>query len=473
MKFGGSAIGTPAALTQVLSIVMHEHQHWDHLVLVASALDGVTDMLLEAAYLAQMSNQRGYRRIAATLRTRHMALIEALPLGQQERIGLLADIDRLLFEMLDVCQSVASTPSETLSPQATDAIASCGERLSSRIIAGLLRQNNLLGVAIDGMDVIITDDVHGNATPDLPQTRERIQQTLVPMLARHIIPVVTGFIGATQQGKITTMGRGGSDYTASILSTSINANELWIWSDVDGMMTADPREYEDAQMIPLLSYDEVAEMAYFGARILHARMIRPLRERSIPIRIKNVYKPQGVGTLIQPSSNDYTPQMKAITSAQAVTLSAARAGSITQVLGLVDQVLQATIGSPAEVTLSSQSSSSTLLCFIIPPSVGTDMIDTLRGNLEEALSELKDTADWRMRPATVISLVGSNIDRLHHLWAKVMQAINGCNLLGIAQGPSHCSLSLIVEPQDSETMIRRIHPLVLKSVSDNAPAPRP
>ncbi|MCS6834545.1 MAG: aspartate kinase [Anaerolineae bacterium] len=473
MKFGGSAIGTPAALTQVLSIVIHEHQRWDHLVLVASALDGVTDMLLEAAYLAQMSNQRGYRRIAATLRTRHIALVEALPLGQQERVGLLADIDRLLFEMLDVCQSVASSSTDTLSPQATDAIASCGERLSSRVIAGLLRQNNLLGVAIDGMDVIITDDVHGNATPNLPLTHERIQQTLVPMLARHIIPVVTGFIGATRQGKITTMGRGGSDYTASILSTSINANELWIWSDVDGMMTADPREYEDAQMIPLLSYDEVAEMAYFGARILHARMIRPLRERSIPIRVKNVYKPQGVGTLIQPYTDDYAPQMKAVTSVQAVTLSAARAGSITQVLGLVDQVFQATIGSPAEVTLSSQSSSSTLLCFIIPPSIGTEIVDTLRSNLEEALRGFSDTVSWRVRPATVISLLGSNIDRLAHLWGGIMQAISHYSLLGIAQGPSHCSLSLIVEPQDAEGIIQRVHPLVLKSASDNAPAPRP
>ena len=155
MKFGGSAVGTVAALTQVLSIILHEVNHRDRLIVVASALDGVTDMLLEAAHLAQVANQRGYRRIAATLRTRHLALAEQLPLGTQERNALNADIDRLLFEMLDECQSVANNPNESLSPEISDRIIGVGEKLSARIIAALLRNNDLRGVAFDGTDVIV------------------------------------------------------------------------------------------------------------------------------------------------------------------------------------------------------------------------------------------------------------------------------------------------------------------------------
>jgi aspartate kinase len=290
MKFGGNAVGTVTALTQVLSIILHEEKRWDKLIVVVSALDGVTDMLLEAAHLAQLSNQRGYRRIAATLRTRHLALIDQLPLGQNERHALSADIDHLLFEMLDVCQSVANTPTEHLSAQISDRIIQVGERLSARIVAALLRQNHLRGVAMDGTDIIVTDDIFGNATPQLEPTQQRIETHLTPLLERQIIPVVTGFIGGTADGQVTTMGRGGSDYTASVLSICTQAKEVWLWSDVDGMMSTDPREVDNARVIETLTYQEVAEMAHFGARILHPRMIQPLAKAQIPLRIKNIYK---------------------------------------------------------------------------------------------------------------------------------------------------------------------------------------
>src|SRR5690606_18574799 len=164
MKFGGASVGTATALTQVLSIVLQEHERWDHLLLVVSALDGVTDALIEASQLALLNNRRGYRRIVATLRTRHLALIDHLPLGVNERNALQADIDRLLFDMLDVCQNMPSNLSDSARPEAIDRVIGTGERLAARIVAALLRQNDLRGVAIDASDILITDAVFGNAT---------------------------------------------------------------------------------------------------------------------------------------------------------------------------------------------------------------------------------------------------------------------------------------------------------------------
>lgn len=461
MKFGGSSVGTPTALTQVLSIVLHEQQRWDNLILVASALDGVTDMLLEAAYLAQVSNQRGYRRIAATLRTRHLAIVDHLPIGATERATLQADIDRLLFEMLDTCQSIANTPNETLSPAVSDAIVSVGERLSARIIAGLLRQNNLLGVAIDGTDLIVTNTVHGNATPDMTLTTQKVEQLLVPMLSRKIIPVVTGFIGATSNGKVTTLGRGGSDYTASILAICTHADEVWIWSDVDGMMSTDPRESETAQVIESLSYNEVAELAYFGARILHARMIHPLKAHKIPLRIKNVFKPQLSGTLIHDTQSDSSPRLKAVTMISGVGLTTGRSGSVAEIAKLVDDALFDSIGNGADVMFSSQSSAKTFLCFIVPTSAGMEAVTTIKNALNNRLNTYHNQETWHVRPLTVVTAVGDNLDEAMSINARILSVLDGIKVLGVAQGASRCSLSVIVEPQHADSTLHRIHALIL------------
>jgi aspartokinase/homoserine dehydrogenase 1 len=462
MKFGGTAVGTVSALSQVLSITLHEVKRWDRLILVASALDGVTDMLLEAAHLAQVANQRGYRRIAANIRTRHMALADALPLGSQERAALHADIDRLLFEMLDVCQTVASTPSDVLSPEVSDQIIGVGEKLAARIIAGMLRNNNLRGVAIDGNEVIMTDAVHGNATPLMDATREKINSHLIPMLGRQIVPVVTGFIGASLDGKPTTMGRGGSDYTASILATTTNANEVWIWSGVDGMMSADPREVDDATIIEEMSYDEVAELAYFGARILHARMVRPLQERRIPLRVKNVFKPQQMGTLIRDARASHENRIIAVTSIPGIGLTANRSGSLVNVTKIVDDTLFDTTGSRADVMISSQSSSRSFMCFIVPTSAGgIEAVVAIRSALQSNIATLHDSATWTVEPVSVITAVGEGLSSNTMLEAQILQKLAGIRIIGLTQGPSRCSLSVIVHPDDADMALHRIHDLTL------------
>ncbi|HEX2907034.1 MAG TPA: aspartate kinase [Phototrophicaceae bacterium] len=464
MKFGGSSVGTKTALTQVLSIVLHEREQWDSLILVVSALDGVTDALIEAAHLAHLGNQRGYRRIIANLRTRHMALIEELPIGTTERTALQADIDRLLFDMLDIYAAMSNTPAEIPVPDLIDATIGVGEKLAARIVAALLRQKEVRSVALDTTDLVITNEVFGNATPDITLTCERIEKNLLPSLDRGIVPVVTGFIGMTKTGKPTTLGRGGSDYTASILAICANAEEVWIWTGVDGMMSADPREINEALVISRMSYEEVAELAYFGARVLHARMIGPLRERHIPLRIKNVFKPQLPGTLIHDALPEPSHNLKAVTSIAGLALTSASNGPLAAISTLVDKTLFANTHTHTDVMISSQSATHSLVCFLIPTSAGPDAVHSARLMLEEDLRRHPEMGDWNVKPVSLITVIRDRIDESPTLTAGIIQCLTGIRILALALGPSHCSVSLVIDPEHTERVLLTIHDLIINSV---------
>lgn len=460
MKFGGTSVGMTMGLTQLLSIVLNEHQRWDRLLLVVSALEGVTDSLLEAARLAQLANRRGYRRIVGTVRSRHMALIEHLPLGANERAALQADLDRLLFDLLDVCQGLADRQDETRRPEAFDSILATGERLAARIVAALLRQSGLRSVAIDATEIIVTDSVFGNATPDIGRTRDRIERMLLPMLDRHIIPVVTGFIGSTPSGKTTTLGRGGSDYSASLAAICTDANEVWFWTDVDGIMSADPRDIDAARAAAQLTYTEAAELAYFGARLLHTRTIAPLQDRRIPLRVRNVFKPQGAGTLISEAA-DGGPALKSVTMIHGLGMTAAHSGAPIAVMSAVDDALFRVSGAHAEVVLSAQSSWQTLLAFVIPTSAGPDALHALQNALESRAEADAALARWSARPVAIITVVGTHLEMLHQRLAALIAALEGIALLAISPSPSGSSFSLVVEVDDADSALQRVHSVVV------------
>ena len=468
MKLGGTSIGTAAALVQVLNMVTRESKRWDRILIVASALEGVTDMLLEAAQLARLSNRRGYRRIAATLRTRHMALIEELPLEALDRKSLQADIDRLWFEMLDQCQQVANHLNDELSPSLSDSVVAVGERLSARIIAALLRQNGIRGIAVDGTDLLITDDVHGNANPNLELTARRVDDLLLPMMRRSMIPVVTGYIGATADGATTTLGRGGTDFTASVLSALIGADELWIWTDVDGMMSADPRQVPDAHIIAELSYSEAAELAYFGARILHAKMIAPLAEKSLPLHIKNIFKPRQTGTFVSSAADSRGAVIKAVTSIQGLALSRPSSGSMAGITRMVGSTLFKTLGMRAEVMISSQSSNSSFLCFVIPTSIGIDGVDRLQQAMKAKMAEYPQKMPWAIETVSMVTAIGSSLNHAPGLLGKALEKLDDIRIYGFAMGPSNCSITVAIAQKDTQTAVLRIHELTAKTAADTA-----
>ena len=467
MKFGGASVGTAAALAQVLSIITREAEHWDRLLIVVSALEGVTDMLLEAAQHARISNQRGYRRIVATLRTRHLALIEQPPFSSSAHSALRADIDRLLSELLEQCQQVADSLDDELSPTSSDAVVAVGERLAARMLAALLQQNQLRGVAVDGTDLLMTDDVHGNANPNLPLTAARVRELLLPMLERGIIPVVTGYIGAAQSGAVTTLGRGGTDYTASVLSTLVAADELWVWVDVDGMMSADPHAVPDARVIPRLNYSEAAELAYFGAKILHAKMIAPLAEKALPLRIKNLFKPQQTGTLVSLDKDGGHAAIKAVTSIQGLALTRASSGSMAGITKMVGNILFKTLGMRTEVLIASQSSNSSFLCLVIPTSIGVDGVDRLHQALTAKMQEYPQKMPWTIETVSLVTAIGSQLNHAPPLLAQVLEKAAAADIYGLALGPSNCSISIAIAPAATQTALLGIHALTIKSGSNN------
>lgn len=463
MKFGGSSLGTAAALSQVLGTVSNETGNWDQMLVVVSALDGVTDMLFEAAQLARIANQRGYRRIAANLRSRHLAIIDQLPLERPDRHTLRAEIDRLLSDVLDHCRSIAINLNEELSPAYSDAVVAAGERMSARIVEALLRQQGIRCAAVDGADLLVTDDVYGNAQPDLALTRKRVGETLLPMLSSDMIPVVTGFIGATIAGETTTLGRGGTDYTSSVLCALLGADELWIWTGVDGMMSADPHELPNARVIPRLSYAEAADLAYFGARLLHSRMIAPLAERQAPIRIKNIAAPEQTGTLVLTGKGDDAPSLKAVTSIHGLSLRRPASGSLAGVTRLVGNTLFKTLGMRSEVMIASQSATSSFICLVIPTSIGIDGVDRLQRAMIAKMAEYPEKMPWTIETVALVTAIGSDLHRAPRLQAQALECLGDIEILGLAMGASNCSFTVAVPASDARAALRRIHELIVKS----------
>ncbi len=472
MKFGGASLGTATAFSQVLNIVMSESPNWDHILLVVSALEGVTDVLLEAANLARIDNQRGYRRIAANLRSRHLALVQQLPLDRPEYNTLQADIDQLLSSLLDNCVMIANNLEGEPSPAQIDKVVAVGERLSARIIAALLRQYDMRGIAVDGADLLVTDDVFGNANPDLELTARQVNELLKPMLQRNMIPVITGYIGATSEGEITTLGRGGTDYTASVISALLEAEELWIWTDIAGMMSADPGDVPQAHVIPQLDYNEAAELAYFGARILHARMIAPVANRGMPMQIKNIFEPEKSGTLVCGDSREVRAIIKAVTSIQGLSLRRPSSGSLAGATRLIGGTLLKTLGMRTEVMIASQSSNSSFLCFVIPTSIGIDGVDRLQQALAAKMAEYPEKMPWTIETVSLVTAIGSNLHRSPKLLAEVLAKLADIEVYGLALGASNCSITVAIPLQDTQAALLRIHELIsgsdAKSGSDIA-----
>ena len=250
MKFGGTSVGSVEAHTQAADIVLEQSQRWDRLAVVVSAMSGTTDALIRGARTAAAGDDQTYRAIAADLRVRHYRAVDELLTPDGERAEMLAAVDECLDEFTVFCRSIHVLGEVT--PRAMDAIASLGERINARITAAVLRRRGLKSEAVDATELIVTDDKFQNAMPLMDATRDRVSDRLVPLLEDGVVPVVTGFIGTTEGGVTTTLGRGGSDYTAAILADCLDADEVWTWTDVDGVMSADPRMVPDARVIPVL-----------------------------------------------------------------------------------------------------------------------------------------------------------------------------------------------------------------------------
>ncbi len=457
MKFGGTSIGSVKAHTQAADIVLEQAREWDRLVVVVSAMSGVTDLLIEGAQTASHGDDQTYQGVVEDLRARHYRVVNELLDGNGEQAHIQASVDQYLDDYAVFCNSIHVLGE--LTPRAMDVISSFGERINARILAAFLRQQGLQSEAVDSTELIITDEKFQNAVPLMDLTRNHVKRLLTPLLKRGVVPVVTGFIAATENGVTTTLGRGGSDYSASILGVCLEADEVWIWTDVDGVMTADPKIVPEAKSLPLLSYNEVSELAYFGAKVIHPRTIQPVVEHDIPLRVKNTTNPAHPGTLIDQNSEKVKSTIKAVTLIEGLSMVNVEGRGMMGVPGIAARTFAAVASQGASLLMITQASSEQSISFLLPMETVESVLHALWEEMALELARKDIEKIWARDDVVIVTAVGAGIRETPGVGARIFGALAEAeiNVIAIAQGSSECSISLTIAAKDANRAVRQIH----------------
>jgi aspartate kinase len=337
-----------------------------------------------------------------------------------------------------------------------------GEQMSVRILAAFLRQIGHKAQAIDATTLIVTDSNFQNASPIFDPTQVKSLEVVQPLLEQNSIPVITGFIGSDINGVTTTLGRGGSDYSASILGQALMVDEVWIWTDVDGVMSADPRFVPSARSIPKLNYREVSELAYFGARVLHPKTMRPCVESNIPLRIKNTFNPDHPGTVIVADGKGRNGAIKAVTAIKDLCLITVEGTGMVGVPGIAARTFGAVASSAVSVLLISQASSEQSICFSVPNGATDVVISSLNSEFASELERRDIDSIWAMREVSIVTIVGAGMRGTPGISGRVFSSLGNhqVNVIAIAQGSSECSISIVVAAEDMGAAVAHIHELI-------------
>lgn len=464
MKFGGTSVGSAQAMRETAVLIQQAQQEWGQVVVVASGMGSrpvkVTDLLLNGAHTAVAGDDETYKGLAQQLRQIHYEAIDDLLEPEGERQAIMAEIDQFVRRFERLCQAIHVLAE--LTPRALDAISGMGEQMSVRILAAYLRQIGFPAEAIDATELVVTDDNFLSANPYMDLTTAQVTARLQPLLDQGVTPIVTGFIGATKTGTTTTLGRGGSDFSAAILGQALKAGEVWIWTDVDGVMTADPRLVPGARNIPTLTYREVSELAFYGAKVLHPKTIRPCVENGIPLRIKNTFNPAHDGTVIVPDNGDGNGGIKAVTAIKNLSLLTVEGKGMLGVPGIAARTFGAVARSQVSVLLISQASSEQSICFATPEETSDTVIAALEAEFATEIARRDIDRIWAEHDVSIITVVGAGMRGTPGIAGRLFSALgnNGVNIIAIAQGSSECSISLVVDGEETGTAVAHIHDLI-------------
>ena len=451
-KFGGTSVGSPPAIEAVAKIVAAET---GERVVVVSATAGTTDALVKAAEQATGGDAAAAQQTIERLSEEHRNLIADL-VGVNGASALTEIVD-LTDRTIALLQSVAIL--RECSARTLDAIVSYGERVSAPIVAAVLNAKGIAAEALSAEGLVITDDAFGHANPLLELTRERAESQLVPRMRYGTVPVVTGFVGSTVDGVTTTLGRGGSDYSAAVLAAALGAAECRIYTDVSGVMSADPRIVPDAKPLPAISYAEAAELSYFGAKVIHPRTVLPAVEAGIPVRILNTFAPDDPGTTITASTPRDNTVVKATTSLGGLGLVTVQGAGMSGVPGFAARVFDTTAAEKISVLMISQASSENSICLVVP----SDSVKRLEAALKRMFSKELARHDVEKvaieAPVAIVSAVGEGMRGTPGVAARLFGALGRAkvNVIAIAQGSSELNISLVVSEKDRETAVRAIH----------------
>ena len=461
MKFGGTSVGSADAIAQASSIVKLYNRNWDGLVVIVSAMRGVTDTLIQCADLAVQGEEEGYQSLIGQLKTSHSAVMDEVVSDETERKRLSAQIDEYISELNAYCRSIHVLGEVTA--RGMDTISSLGERINAPLVAAVLRGKGVKAQAVDAAQLIVTDASFQNANPIEQATRQKVREGLIPLLDEKVVPVVTGFVAATQDGILTTLGRGGSDYTAAILGDSLDASEVWTWTDVDGVMTADPRIVSNARVIPELSFSEVSELAYFGAKVLHPKTLRPIIERDIPLWVKNTFNPESPGTKVIRTSPSVEGKVTAISTIRDLSLVTVEGRGMLGIPGIAARTFAAVARQGASVLMISQASSEQSICFVIPTQAVPAVIQSIESEMELELSRRDIDRVWAQPEIVIVTAVGAGLRHTPGIAGRIFSALgeSGINVIAIAQGSSEYSISIVVAAEDADDAMRKIHQEVI------------
>lgn len=458
MKFGGTSVGTVDAIRQTISILIERTRMTTETppVAIVSAMGGVTNLLLSSAKDAANGNALAGNELRRTLLDRHVDAIERLV--TQESIRL--DAEMRIAELIERCCRLIDSVHvlRDLSPRAQDWIVSFGERMSSVLVAAAIQDSGFDATSIPADELIVTDDSFGNASPLLDATRQKASQRIAPLLEQGTIPIVTGYFGATEYGVVATLGRGGSDFSATILGNALNADEVWIWTDVDGVMSADPRIVSSARTLPSITFAEAAELAYFGAKVIHPRTVQPAIERGIPIWIKNTFNPQFPGTRISLDSTG-TGSAKAITAIPGISVISIEGSGFLSVATMTSRVFGTLGRAGYNVYMISQASSQHSLSFAVDRESSDDIVELLHEEFELDLFRQRLLRIWDDKDMAIIAVVGAGMRGTPGVAGLVFKTLGDhrINILTIAQGSSELNISCVIAESAIPQAVPALH----------------
>jgi len=456
MKFGGTSVGDAACIRRSAEIVANASR--EHSVaVVVSAMSGVTNRLIDAAHQAKRGDRDAGKTLAEALHQQHFEALAALVSNEKSRTQVQHRIEEILAEGSRLYEGTALL--RELTPRTLDSISSLGERLCAPVVSAALCELGVASSAVEATELIVTDSFHGGAEPQADATRQRSHARIGPILNAGQVPVVTGFIGATADGVLTTLGRGGSDYSATILGAALDAEEIIIWTDVEGVLTADPRLVSEARTIPEISYREAAELAYFGAKVLHPKTLRPVLPAGIPVWIRNSFAPEKPGTKITQHGRSIGGGVKALTAIRDVALISVGGPGIVGVPDVVGRTFSTTAQLRAEVLLISQSSSQNDICFIVAKAHAQATLEGLRREFAQDLA-YQVVDHITMDPdIAIVAVVGENMRGTPGVAGRTFHALGreGVNIIAIAQGSSETNISFVVSDDSVKPALLATH----------------
>jgi aspartokinase/homoserine dehydrogenase 1 len=457
LKFGGTSVGTPQNIEKVIAIINHPRDSKIEAAVVVSAFAGVTDALIQISHLAA-EGAENYQDRLRELETRHLTAVKAL-IEIRLQSAVLAAVKLMINELEDILHGVFLI--RELTPKTLDFVLSFGERLSAFIIAETLRSRGINAEFLDAREVIQTNTDFGKAKVDFGISYPRIQNYFATHSALQII---TGFLGATPKKETTTLGRGGSDYSAALFGAALDANEVEIWTDVDGLMCADPRKVPGAFSISQMSYEEAMEMAHFGARVIHPPTMQPLSEKKIPLRIKNTFNPKFEGTFVG-AKTDSQFMITGISSIDEIALLRIQGSGMIGVVGISQRLFGALARQKINVILISQASSEHSICIAVAPGDAERAKETIESEFHlEILARQVDEAIIENH-RSVVAVVGENMRKTPGISGKLFSALGkfSINVVAIAQGSSELNISIVIAQSDQSKALNAIYEVFFQS----------